>query len=41
MIRQEIVVCQKCGSLKELGEDCGCSSDEKNKSLEAKDPNSD
>jgi hypothetical protein len=25
MIRQEIVVCEKCGSLKELGEGCECS----------------
>jgi len=37
MIRQEIVVCQKCGSLKELGEDCECS-DEK-ESLETKNYN--
>jgi len=37
MIRQEIVVCQKCGSLKELGENCTCS-DEK-ESPETKDYN--
>lgn len=38
MIRQEIVVCEKCGSLKELGEDCECS-DEK-EPFETKDHNS-
>jgi len=38
MIRQEIVVCQKCGSLKELGEDCECSDEKEEKeSLETKD----
>jgi hypothetical protein len=35
MIRQEIVICPKCGALKELSEDCECT-DEK-KSVEAQD----
>jgi hypothetical protein len=35
MIRQEIVMCPKCGVLKELSEDCECS--EEKESLEAKD----
>jgi hypothetical protein len=35
MIRQEIVICPKCGALKELSEDCECS-DEK-KPVEAQD----
>jgi len=38
MLRQEIVACQKCGSLKELGDDFDCS-DEKERSLETKDHN--
>ena len=40
MKRQEIVTCEKCGSLRELGEDCGCSFDEKDESLGGEDPNS-
>ena len=32
MIRQEIVICEKCGVLKELFEECGCS-EEKEKSV--------
>jgi hypothetical protein len=28
MIRQEVVMCQKCGSLKEVSESCECSSSE-------------
>ena len=40
MIRQEIGVCEKYGSLKELSEDHECPSDEKDKSFEEKDPNS-
>ncbi len=35
MIRQEIVICPKCGALKELGQDCGCSDGKE--PLEAKD----
>jgi hypothetical protein len=35
MIRQEIVICPKCGTLKELSEDCECS--DERESLEAKD----
>ncbi len=35
MIRQEIVICPKCGALKELGQDCECS--DGMESLEAKD----
>ena len=38
MLRQEIVVCEKCGSLKELDDDCNCSSDEE-ESLGTKDLN--
>ena len=37
MIRQEIVVCQKCGCLKEIGENCTCS--EEMESLETNDRN--
>ena len=40
MIRQEIVICEKCGSLKELSNDCKCS-DEKEKSFGRKDHNDD
>jgi len=29
MIRQEIVVCEKCGALKELGDQCECAEEEK------------
>ena len=29
MIRQEVVVCQKCGALKEMSEPCDCSEEEK------------
>jgi hypothetical protein len=29
MIRQEIVICPKCGALKELNEDCECSDEKK------------
>jgi hypothetical protein len=38
MLRQEIMACQKCGSLKELGDDFDCP-DEKERSLETKDHN--
>jgi RNA polymerase subunit RPABC4/transcription elongation factor Spt4 len=30
MIRQEMTVCQKCGAVKEIGEPCDCSEEEKN-----------
>ena len=29
MIRQEVVVCQKCGALKEMSKPCDCSEEEK------------
>jgi len=40
LIRQDIVICEKCGVLKELFEECGCS-EEKETSIKTDSQNPD